>query len=499
MTYLIKMYQFPLILFVIFFFSVSLHASEISDTTITKLMTEAREAWEVPGVYVVIVTRDKIVYMQGCGTQTIGKNIPITEKTLFPIASFIKAFITTLIGQLVDEEKIHWDDRVQKHLKNFRLSDKNANELVSIRDLLCHRTGVASHDLIWYRAKWKMSEMIERAGKLPLSRPFRQDLQYQTVLFSAAGLAAAEAAGQSWPVLLKQKLLSPLELHDTFIHPDFAPKENRCSGHMLNENDELIATSWYIAPDPDPACSIHSTPRDIAKWLQFFLNQGEYQCKRLISEKSFTELFTPQIVIRPEGVNRDLAPESNLLSYGLGWVIQDYRGKLIYAHAGLIDGFRVQFTLLPKEGYGIAVFANKHDTRLPLALSCTLIDHLLKLESKKWNSYYLELMERAELEQKIQRRRLEQRRQGLKPTLALSEYVGNYTEPAYGTGTIKVFKDRLYWEWGNFGGELKHWEADIFELQHPDRRIHGTLLGFQIEKGKVLSLRWGDTGIFQRE
>jgi CubicO group peptidase (beta-lactamase class C family) len=493
------MYHFRLSLLVIFFFTVSLRASELSIPSITKLMNEARETWEVPGVYVVIVTKDKILYTQGCGTQTLGKNIPITEKTLFPIASCSKAFITTLIGQLVDEEKMHWDDRVQKHLKNFRLSDKNANELVSIRDLLCHRTGVASHDLIWYRAKWKMPEMIERAGKLPLSRPFRQDLQYQTVLFSAAGLAAAEVTGEPWPELLKRKLLSPLELNDTFTHPDLAPKENRCSGHMLNEKDELIPTDWYIAPDLDPACSLHSSPRDIAKWLQFFLNQGEYQGKRLISEQSLAEIFTPQIVIRPEGVTRDLAPESNLLSYGLGWVIQDYRGKLIYAHAGLIDGFRVQFTLLPKEGYGIAVFANKHDTRLPLALSCTLTDHLLKLEPKKWNSYYIELIERAELEQKIQRRRLEQRRQGIKPTFDLSEYVGKYANPAYGIGTIKLMKDHLYWEWGNFGGELKHWEGDIFELQHPDRRVNGSLLGFQIEKGKILSVRWGDTGIFQKE
>ncbi len=483
----------------LFLFAPSLHAGEFSEKAITKHTTEAQEAWGVPGVCVVIVTKDKVLYLQGVGTQVTGKKIPIDQKTLFPIASCSKAFTTTLLGQLVDQEKITWDDKVRKHLKTFQLSDKNASELVTLRDLMCHRTGVASHDLMWYKAKWKMPEMVERAGKLPLSRPFRQDLQYQTVLFSAAGLAAAEVTGEKWADLLKEKLLDPLELSETYAHPDMAPKANRCSGHRLNDKDELVAHDWYIAPDPDPACSIHSSPRDIGKWLQFLLKEGEHNGKQLIQASTLKETFTPQIVIPTKGFARDLAPESNLISYGLGWVIQDYRGKLVYAHAGLIDGFRVQFTLLPKEGYGIAVFANKHDSRLPLALSCTLTDELLELAPKKWNDHFLEVIERAELEQKIAKRRLEQQRHGVKPTLELKEYAGTYTDPAYGTGNIKLTKDGLAWEWGNFSGPLKHWEADIFEMEHSDPRINGSFVIFRLEKGKVVDLRWGDTGTFIRK
>ena len=65
-------------------------------------------------------------------------------------------------------------------------------------------------------------------------------------------------------------------------------------------------------------------------------------------------MHTPQIVQKLEGVVAATHPETKQMSYGLGWVIQDYRGNMLLTHTGLIDGFRAQITLAPKAGYGIA-------------------------------------------------------------------------------------------------------------------------------------------------
>ena len=67
------------------------------------------------------------------------------------------------------------------------------------------------------------------------------------------------------------------------------------------------------------------------------------------------------------------------MSYGMGWVLEDYRGVGLCSHAGAIDGFRVQITLVPKEKIGIVILANLHFTRMNLALSNSLVDLLLGL------------------------------------------------------------------------------------------------------------------------
>ena len=65
---------------------------------------------------------------------------------------------------LVDAGKLNWDDPVRKHVSFFRLSDPLADNAVTLRDLLCHRTGLGAHDLFWYRSPWAPEEAVRRAG-----------------------------------------------------------------------------------------------------------------------------------------------------------------------------------------------------------------------------------------------------------------------------------------------------------------------------------------------
>src|SRR5439155_26088326 len=112
---------------------------------------------------------------------------------------------------------------------------------------------------------------------------------------------------------------------------------------------KLSVMPAYRMPDPNPAGSMHAPARNPAAWLKFPLAGGTANGKRLVSEKSLNETKRPQTIIRLEGNARAMNPDTIQLSYGLGWVIADHRGKLVLAHGGQIDGFRVQITLLPDE------------------------------------------------------------------------------------------------------------------------------------------------------
>src|SRR5262249_61815766 len=107
--------------------------------------------------------------------------------------------------------------------------------------------------------------------------------------------------------------------------------------------------------------------RDLARWVRFQLGDGTFEGKRLVSAANLAETHTPQFALRMDDTTRAMHPETNQMSYGMAWVIQDYRGRLLVSHAGAIDGFRAHITLVPKSRLGIVLLNNLHETRMNLA------------------------------------------------------------------------------------------------------------------------------------
>src|SRR6266480_4230178 len=147
-------------------------AQPVDLKAIDSLLDKAREAWGVPGVAVAIVRGDEVLYLKGSGFRDLNTRDPVTPDTIFPLASCTKAFTTTAMAMLVDEGKMAWDDPVRKHVDFFHLSDPTADANVTLRDLVTHRIGLRSHELLWYRSPWTQQEIIRRIGRVKLDYPF---------------------------------------------------------------------------------------------------------------------------------------------------------------------------------------------------------------------------------------------------------------------------------------------------------------------------------------
>src|SRR5262249_55006648 len=146
---------------------------------------------------------------------------------------------------LADEGKLRWDDPVKKHVPYFRLSDPAANEQVVLRDLCCHRTGLGSHDLLWYRAPWGAREAVERAGRLRPDGPFRSSYHYQSVMFMAAGEAVASASGTTWDEFVRRRLLDPLGLKDVCLTTTAALEQpDHASAHRKDGRGKVEVIPW---------------------------------------------------------------------------------------------------------------------------------------------------------------------------------------------------------------------------------------------------------------
>src|ERR1051326_2839397 len=162
-------------------------------------VSTAVQTWKIPGLSIAIVRNDSVIYARGFGVLAVRGATPVNEKTLFEIGSSSKAFTATLIAMLVTDGKMHWDDRLTTYLPDFRMYDPVANEAVTIRDALSHRSGIARGELAWLGSGVSRDEVLHRVRFLKPEAPFRSHYSYQNMMFLAAGQAAGKEIGRaSW-------------------------------------------------------------------------------------------------------------------------------------------------------------------------------------------------------------------------------------------------------------------------------------------------------------
>ena len=434
-----------------------------NEAEIRKQIETTRQAWKAPGLAAVIVRDGKVIHLAGYGVNSLGTEAPVTPDTLFPLASCTKGFTSTLMASLVDSGDIGWDDSVRKHLPTFRISDVDADKLMTMRDLVTHRSGLGGHDLLWYRAPWDADEVLRRRAKLPLTAPFRGGFQYSSLPFTAAGKAVENRTGKGYAELVREKITDPLGMKSvTFTTAEARKNPDRAKGHESRAG-KIVPMAEYDSKEAGAAGSMSASIRDLGTWVQFHLNDGKHDGKQIVAARSLRETKQPHTPMRKEGVVASVYPDSHQISYAMGWVVYDHRGKLVIAHGGIIDGFRVQITLLPEEKLGIALFNNLHESKLNIALTNQLIDSILGLDPKDWTAYYQGVDKAEETEKKkAKEKRNRDRKSEVLVLASLDTHVGDYEHPAYGTGRVKRDGAKLVWEWSSFRVPLEHWEAEQF-------------------------------------
>lgn len=474
------------------FLAVSLPAADSFD----KQIADSMNAWQMPGVAVAVVQNDHVVYLKGFGVKQIGGNEPITPDTLFEIASDTKAFTTTAMAMLADEKKLDWDDPVRKYVEYFHLDDPCADSLVTLRDIVSHRTGLSRHDELWDYTDWPREKVIRSIGEVKLTKPIRSAYQYNNIMFALAGEVVASAAKVSWDDFIRTRIFEPLGM----THSRTSMAGWNASPHATGHRYDTATGRFFVQTMRDydsiaPAGTIMSSARDMARWLRFQLAGGVIDGKRLISADALNETHTPQMVIRLEGLGKEAAPETNLEAYGLGWVIQDYRGQLLVSHAGALNGFRSQVALLPNRNAGVVVLANAGRGFAVAALRNAILDQILGAPARDWNQLLLDIDKRADHKDTEEKaKRDAKRRPDTKPSRELTAYAGTYEDPAYGPATISVENGALFLHWNRINAPLTHFNFDTFSLSIPDEDLD-ELIEFQLgTDGEVKSMTlFGET------
>ena len=460
----------------------------------------AMKDWNVAGVSVAVVNGDSVVYLRGFGVRETGKPQRVDGNTVFAIGSNTKLFTAVAAGMLVDDGALGWDDPVLQYLPDFQLYDPWVTHEVTIRDLLSHRTGLGEQrgNMIALGADRDRADVIRRMRYLPRANSFRSHFAYQNLGLLAAGEAAARATRQNWDTLISRRILEPLGMSSTSTSVRALTAEADVAMPHTNIEGRLSAMPWRNIDNIGPAGSINSSAADMAKWLRFLLAGEQAREKRLLRESTLREIESPQTIVPCP--TDSLRPSVHFCAYGLGVLMNDYMGLKVLSHTGGIDGMLSAVTLVPERRLGIVVLTNTDGRNLLfLAIARRILDAYVGAPPRDWSAILLAQqreLDRALLAFKTAAE--ERRAKDIPPTLSMSAYAGEYSNPAYGTFIVSDEEGRLFIHLGaTMAGELTPWSHDTFRLtwQRPEDRYEfsETFVSFELDAfGQVRSLRVRD-------
>ncbi len=313
-------------------------------------LEKRRQELGIPGLSVAIVKDGKTIMAKGFGYKDFEKKLPVTTETQFAIGSATKAFTALSVLMLQDEGKLSLDDSPKKYLSYFKINNAETDKNIQIRDLLSHSSGLARTDLAVVTNKLNRVELIKVVGEAKPIAGLREKFSYQNIMVAAAGEIVAQITKKPWEEFVPEKIFKPLGMENsTMTIQQMQQSKDFSFGYNYNfDTKQTRRLPMLDIKETAPAGSINSSANDMAKWLKFVLNEGEFNGKRLVSKEGFDEWTKPQMKITPDGK----------MSYGLGWFIEDWKGRKIVQHGGNVDGFNSMVAMIPGENIGFVMLTN---------------------------------------------------------------------------------------------------------------------------------------------
>lgn len=438
-----KLFAFPFLLL----FPV-LHA-QMSDQAIDALVANSMKTFNVPGIAVAVVKDGETVYAKGHGVRSINAAEKVDANTLFGIASNSKAFTSAALAVLVDEGKVSWDDKVTKFIPEFKMYDDYVTREFTIRDLLTHRSGLglgAGDLMVWPDGNdFTVQDIVNNLQFLKPTSAFRTKYDYDNLLYIVAGEVVHRASGISWEAFVENRLLKPLGMEKTAATFTRLKDTSNVIQPHVPVDGKLKTIPRYKLQQFNAAAGLYSSVNDLSKWVIAQLNDGKLpNGKELFSKKVHDEMWTPN-TIQP---NKPAAPYfTQFRTYGLGWVLNDVKGKLQVSHTGGLEGIVTQVIMIPELNLGIVVLTNQQSGAAFNAISNTIKDSYLGLpQFDHVADLYAKTQQKASNADKIVDdvwKAVSENLKG-KKKIDLEKFAGTYRDNWFGEVDLTYKKGKLY-------------------------------------------------------
>lgn len=297
-----------------------------------------------PGVSVAIVHKNGPEWIAGLGVADVASNRANTANTLFRIGSTSKAFASLAILMLVDQGKLSLSDPVHKLVPDARFENRwEATDPIRVVNLLEHTTG------------WDDLHLREYAKQAPDSMSLYDGLEYDhhsrisrwppgtRAAYCNSGPPVAayiveKLTGQRFEDFVEQNLFLPIGMKTaTYFEPPAGTATT-----LYHADGKTPYPYWHILLRP--AGSINASAKDMATYVQFYLNRGAVDGRQIVPSADIDRSEVPQ--------STWAAKEGMKAGYGLSnyWSFQD--GFVYHGHNGGVEGGLTDMSYMPDYGVG---------------------------------------------------------------------------------------------------------------------------------------------------
>ena len=432
---------------------------------IEKELNTILEVTKAPSFTVAIVEGKKIIYAKGFGYRDYDNKIPADANTIYAIGSSSKAFTSSILGQLRQEDKISFEESPVKYLPDLKFYNDEMNSNIIIKDLMSHRTGLPRHDYSWYL--FPTNDKDSLLLRVEHQEPFigvRKQWYYNNFMFLAQGVIAERITGKSWEENIKDRFFEPLGMtrSNTSIE-ELEKSSNAAIGYELKKDSIISKMDYYHIAGMSPAGSINSSVNDMSKWLITWINKGKFNGQEILPEAYVDEAMSSQMVVGGALPDKEF-PDMHLSNYGYAWFLSSYRGHYRVQHGGNIDGFSANVAFFPSDSIGVVVLTNQNGSAVPGLVRNTVADRMLKTQKIDWVKRFTEQKLKAKKEEEDAKPETTSSKiENTKPSHILQDYTGKYSHPGYGEFNIINKNDSLFANFKLKTLYLKHVHYDIFE------------------------------------
>jgi CubicO group peptidase (beta-lactamase class C family) len=299
------------------------------------------EARRIPGMQVTVIKYGLVIKKGNYGFANLEDRMPVTDSTMFAIASISKAFTCAGVLLLMEDGKLSLDDSIAKFLDLLPASWKN----ITVRQLMNHTSGLGNDwntgdDNFFYTSKTD-SAFLAESKKSPLPFSPGHAFRYSDGPF-ILGLIISRVSGESYPDFMRERIFDKLGMKNTCINDADSIIHNRAAGYILQDSTIKHGRNISAAAQARGDVGILTTVTDMLKWY------AALQDSSLLKSTSIELMFSP-------GILRD----GSKTSYGLGWFLAPYRDHALITHEGALrTGYNADIEIFPEDHVCIVILSN---------------------------------------------------------------------------------------------------------------------------------------------
>jgi CubicO group peptidase (beta-lactamase class C family) len=309
------------------------------------------------GMAVGVVRHGSLEFFHGHGVADIESKTPITEETIFRIASITKTFTAIAVMQLWERGLLDLDAPANDYLRAYRLVPaKPGFRPPTVRHLLTHTSGIPEDVHLSLAHAMDFGESFELGGPVPtLAEYYRGGLKvvaepgtrfvYTDHGFATAGQIVEDLSGMPLDRYFREHIFEPLGMRDTDLNRSDEVEARLAIGYTLSSHGakEVIDREWVTAA----ASSIYSSPRDMARYAAALMGGGANEHGRILKPATLAKMFEPHY-----------QPDPRVPGIGLAFDRFNPGGHLVIGHEGVLPGFNSQIFVAPDDGLAVMAFTN---------------------------------------------------------------------------------------------------------------------------------------------